>query len=327
MRLRFQANNTIFTHQQILNCILNLTMTMRSCTNDVPTELQLGSSSYSSCSGSAFKYMRGFVALTCMIAAYLGQQQQKKEEGDAPSLHRPHLTTIFGDDGLYGRSLSVLHGTWVVVYVLLVRFLLTHQISIVFDWVKDLIDSTNSAMKRVSSCEAAARIRSTVSLSSARILSLANCPALGESGKDLLSSKEPFLPIDEIKQLSLTDISDIFRYASEVCHPSLDRQAYCSCLREPVRNSLRAIENVARRFGKRETDVILHPYRSEKDDEIDAIRFVAATRIFAEWRKESLVPEKARKGYSMSMIIVRRDLFRTLGNSKQQSTLGSLGTL
>ena len=271
------------------------------------------------------KYSRRCLLMSTMITAYLmKQQQQIEDDGICP--------TSVTSDTIYSTRLvsssflghlsdrSMLDGTWVVVYVLLVRFLLTHPLSRLWDWWRNVRDSTNSAMTRVSSSETVTRIRSSVSTglsSSAKLLTLTGgCGSgVGMGFGDpsmVISAKEPFLSKDEIAQLSLTDIQLIFRYATEIGHTSFDRREFTMYLREPVKQALDAVDRVTAASGGGAYLQVYHSNEDEEETDIDALHFAAAMRIFAEWRSLRLVPKGSNHRYAFGMGMARRDLIQNI---------------
>ena len=205
-----------------------------------------------------------------------------------------------------GRWESVYYrGTLALLGVAFVRVLLLYPLTLLWGWMRKLQDSTNVAMTKVSSSETMTRIRSTVSCSSVRLMSLAGCLV---DRSLVISGKDCFLPLEEVERLSLADVKDVFRYASEVGKQDFDRRAFCSSLSPRLRKVLNAMDRVTAESGG---GAYLAPAQAD-DESIDALHLAAAVRIFAEWRSLRLVPPTCKPRYSFAMGLARRDLIQNV---------------
>jgi Glycolipid transfer protein (GLTP) len=179
-------------------------------------------------------------------------------------------------------------------------------------------------MTRVTSSQTMTRIRSTVSSSSVRNL-MSLCHLHQADRSLLISAKEPFLPLHVIEQLTLSDITDLFRYTVEVRKPKFDRAAFVSALPSSstlvLRGVLDAMDQVTTESSggaclvtvRESSDDDSRCSRGETSNEdIDALFFCAATRIFAEWRSLRLVPPNCNPRYGIGMNLARRDLVQNI---------------
>lgn len=118
---------------------------------------------------------------------------------------------------------------------------------------------------------------------------------LKTSRKITLSNSTPFASIDSIGQLTLADIGEIFRWsAGKMNHR---RNAGASKM---ILSAARAIDSS-----------IGSDYGSVTAGELDALKFVAAMRIFAEWRMVRQVPE-GYKGFAVGMSLGHKDVVQNL---------------
>jgi hypothetical protein len=125
-----------------------------------------------------------------------------------------------------------------------------------------------------------------------------------------ITAKECFARLDYIEQLSIRDIAVIFRYAKLVNRANFDKKQFQKEQNKLIRAMVTAIDmavvisrGAASALPKRTTPVAepLSP-----SGEMDALYFVAAIRIFVEWRALRLVPPGFKR-YSLSMNMARGD--------------------
>ena len=191
-------------------------------------------------------------------------------------------------------------------------------------------------LTKVSSREALSRISSQVS----SILQTCNNNITNlRSSKSLLpaiTSPVCFARSDYIEQLSAADISTVFRYANIVNRDDFDRKAFVSEQNTLIRAVVTAMDvavqlsrgSSATHHTKEQQQQQQQQQRGEKQEkseegsrtsspvsnndhgaaagDMDALYFVAAARIFAEWRVLRLVPPGYAR-YTFSMNLARRD--------------------
>jgi len=272
-----------------------------------------------------FSHQSFTLTTTCVaVFAYLSEQQEEDSSSSSSSL-------------LSERSASVsvvLSGTWVVLYVLVVRLLLSQQISAIADFARDVVakstsSSSSALLTRVSSSKKVlARIGSK--LSSTRLLGFRddsddNGQLSSSPSRSSISSKHPFLPLDDISKLSLTDIGYIFYYSTAVCEPTFQRSAFLAGLREPTKKAIYAVDRVVADTlcGGDGDGLSPTPFVEEREGtDICAIRFAGAVRLYAEWRYLFLTGSSSR-GFSFFMGIARVDLVKNASKIVHDGTLAS----
>jgi hypothetical protein len=112
-----------------------------------------------------------------------------------------------------------------------------------------------------------------------------------------ISDSKPFYPLSKIADLTLGDLTTFFQYATSQKYVLNDRT-------KPALAALVAAAQTSR--GK---DVL--PSLPQEDN-VDALSFCAAMRIFAEWRMVRQVPE-GYKGYAVGMNLGHKDIVQNLG--------------
>lgn len=106
----------------------------------------------------------------------------------------------------------------------------------------------------------------------------------------VLSAPKPFVSVDAISELTLGDVGDLFRWAAH--HRSSAR------ISKMIASTERAIH----------TSV---GFQAEEGEPLNALKFIAAMRIFAEWRIVRQVPE-GYKGFAVGMSLGHKDVVQNL---------------
>ena len=201
-------------------------------------------------------------------------------------------------------------------------------------WFGAFFSSTKSAVSNVSSSAAMTRICSTVNASSMRLFHLApRChhhnSGSNQQGRTLAISgpREPFLALDDIAILSLSDVKDLFRHAASVNglqHSSLLMVGGEPSSSPALQRATNAVDRVI--ALSRGIHVSVSSFLEGFDRprtghvsfvDMDALAFVAICRLFAEWRGFRLVPEGKNPGYAMGMNLARRDLLQNVAKMEK----------
>jgi hypothetical protein len=247
---------------------------------------------------SASDSLNRWTAFACavVIAAILSRQADAATE----------LRSLLMDWALGLTDRSVLIGGWVVVYALLLRLIVSNKSHRLQEWIKDVHDTTNTAMTRVTSSDAVSRIRSSVAASScARLLNLTGCSQQDDRTM-VISATEPFLPLDQVARLSLLDMKDLFYYAKHVNNGSaFAREKFLKNLRLSARLAAHALDEAT--ASSRGSAAL-----PTSQTDIDALYYAAVLRLFAEWRTVRLVPTGSNQRYSFGMGLARRDLVQNI---------------
>jgi Glycolipid transfer protein (GLTP) len=111
-----------------------------------------------------------------------------------------------------------------------------------------------------------------------------------------LSTSKPFISVDSIAELTLGEIGELFRWTTG----------------KPINRSIvrtsSAIAAMQRAIDSSSGSIY---YDTVADGDLDALKFVAAMRIFAEWRIVRQVPE-GYKGFAVGMSIGHKDVVQNL---------------
>lgn len=162
-----------------------------------------------------------------------------------------------------------------------------------------------STLSRVTSVDALKHL-------STNLLSTLDCSKSIRSAIQSITRKECFARLDYIERLSINDISILFQYAADANLATFDEEKFLADNTRTVRAVITAI-NMAVRVSRGSLSEGTKIDSSEKQSEgdIDALRFVAVTRIFAEWRNVRMVP-KGHKRYAIGMSFGYRDILQNL---------------
>jgi hypothetical protein len=147
---------------------------------------------------------------------------------------------------------------------------------------------------------------------STNLLSTLDCSKSIRSAIQSITRKECFARLDYIERLSINDISILFRYALDANLDVFDEDELLGDHNEIVRSVINAIGmavKVSRGSMSEGTTIISTAERTEGD--IDALRFVAVTRIFAEWRNARMSP-KGYQRYTIALSLGYRDVLQNL---------------
>jgi Glycolipid transfer protein (GLTP) len=111
-----------------------------------------------------------------------------------------------------------------------------------------------------------------------------------------LSTSKPFLSVDSVAELTLGEIGELFRWATG----------------KPIyRRTDRTVNSIAAMQRAIDSSSGSIYYDTVADGDLDALKFVAAMRIFAEWRIVRQVPE-GYKGFAVGMSIGHKDVVQNL---------------
>ena len=221
--------------------------------------------------------------------------------------------------------------TWLISTVLIFSFFLNrswHRITSAKEYVFRIV--SRSSKKTLQSCRSSSNaLKSFAKVSSSQALSqlarVSSHDALKRFSCSIFESftsrpkraalraitaKECFARLDYIGQLSVKDVSVLFHYARVSNKSDFDRKVFLSEQSKLIRSMVTAMDmavTVSRgtlAAGKKIDSAAL-------PGDIDALYFVAASRIFAEWRSLRLVPS-GYKRYSVAMGLALRDALQNL---------------
>lgn len=162
-----------------------------------------------------------------------------------------------------------------------------------------------STLSRVTSVDAIKHL-------SSNLLSTLDCSTSIRSAIQSITRKECFARLDYIERLSINDIAILFQYAADANLDVFNEEKFLADNTQTVRSVITAIKmavRVSRGSLSEGTKIVSTTERSEGD--IDALRFVAVTRIFAEWRNVRMVP-KGYQRYAIGLSLGYRDVLQNL---------------
>lgn len=131
-----------------------------------------------------------------------------------------------------------------------------------------------------------------------------------------ISAPQPFVSLDTIAQLTLGDIGECFRYAMESSQSDFNLQRFLSATHDSTTQPyltqvLQAMPEAVRRSrGKAAFDWV-RPATDVDQSSVDALKFAAAMRVFAEWRLLRQVPD-GYKGFAIGMSLGHKDVVQNV---------------
>ena len=134
----------------------------------------------------------------------------------------------------------------------------------------------------------------------------------------VLSSTEPFVPLKDIAELTLKDVTMTFRFAVENTRKDFNSGKFMSSLlprAKKVVDKMVSATTTARGKG------VVQPLTGETEPpipsgDIDALSFCSAMRVFAEWRILRQVPP-GYKGYAVGMTLGQKDIVQNIAKIEQ----------
>jgi hypothetical protein len=169
-------------------------------------------------------------------------------------------------------------------------------------------DITLSSLSRVTSVD-------TFKNLSKNLFSSLDCSnLLLRSAIQSITRKECFARLDYIERLSINDITILFRYATDANLYDFKKNKFIAEQTRIVRAVITALDmavKASRGCSLEGTAKIISTPEKRSEGDIDALRFVAVTRIFAEWRNLRMVP-KGYQRYAMGLSLAYRDVLQNL---------------
>ena len=126
-----------------------------------------------------------------------------------------------------------------------------------------------------------------------------------------ISDVKPFVSINAIADLTLSDLTVFIEYAVGNNRIGFDRARFVNSANDRVKPLLKAMDATVQTSRGKDVLPALTQQESTTGD-VDALQFCAALRIFAEWRMVRQVPE-GYKGYAMGMNLGHKDVLKNLG--------------
>lgn len=218
---------------------------------------------------------------------------------------------------------SVLIGTtWqVTAPVTLLVFFVASIVTAVeigkYYWNK-FVRQVDDVVLRVSSSTTLTRIKSSMSASSMCITHFANRTMHKQDNAALqqrslvLAASETFVSMENLAKLSLTELRDVVRYANDMNRLDFNKSEFFATTSEHTQATATALSKAMAESRGRKVAMSTQPIGgTTKVDDVDALAFLAMTRLFADWRSVRLVPE-GYKRYAIGMGLAKRDLVQNI---------------
>lgn len=144
--------------------------------------------------------------------------------------------------------------------------------------------------------------------------STVHTPAKYQRGNRAVSAPTPFVPVEDIAQMTLADVAVVFQYAMESSHIGFDRPTFVQSLSPLLLEVLEAMDQATHEArGPHVLPTLTHLVETEEQvsGDVDALKFCAAMRILAEWRVLRQVPD-GYKGYAVGMNLGHKDVVQNL---------------
>lgn len=172
------------------------------------------------------------------------------------------------------------------------------------------------SFSRIKSRAALSRITKVASSADIRQLSKSIRTSISNyrGGKSLkaITGKHSFVRHSFISKLSITDIVLLYRYASDLNQIDFEKKEFMADQSQLVRAVITAID-LAVKISRGGVSKGPLEVSERKEGDMDALYFVAVTRIFAEWRKIHLSLEgKGYRAYTTSVNFSSRDMIQNL---------------
>jgi hypothetical protein len=179
-----------------------------------------------------------------------------------------------------------------------------------------LSSGTLRSLSRITSSETLARLSRVHSTAALRKLSRSIRSSLnsyrGRVTLKAITRKQCFARRSYIGQLSVTDILILYRYATDVNQIDFNKKRFMAEQSKLIRSMVTAID-LAVTLSRGGTSQGPTRIDERKEGDIDALYFIAVTRIFAEWRTLRLVLKGNRyRGYTASVKLGSRDMIQNL---------------
>jgi hypothetical protein len=130
-----------------------------------------------------------------------------------------------------------------------------------------------------------------------------------------VSTSEPFVPLKDISELALKEVSLAFRYALESTTTDFNGAKFMSGAVPRIKNVFEKMSSAAATSRGKGVQVPTTGVSMLAGD-VDALHFCAAMRIFAEWRVLRQIPE-GYKGYAVGMSLGQKDVVQNVAKIEQ----------
>ena len=234
------------------------------------------------------------LTIAVLMAAYVGHHAQESTNFTSLNLK------------MFVKERPTSETWWVVVYALVAYTMFGSRRWLVHRSINNLSNATSSAFKQVTSTQALTKIRSTVSMKSIQLFGALHDDEHCGKRTMTLSIEKPFVSESQVASMTIRDIRNVFQYTFQCDTADFDYAAYVTKLREPAHKAIETL-NQALRSSRGERVMTRPCEKSSEFGSLDALAFIGACRIYAEWMTVRLVPEGYGR-YAFGMSIAKRDM-------------------
>ena len=131
-----------------------------------------------------------------------------------------------------------------------------------------------------------------------------------------LSAATPFVPVSSIADMTLGDLTAAFRYAIESTRPDFNEKRFLDTINDRMKPIIMGLKNAAAKsrgegVEPAATNVVSSKFPAMAGDNVDALQFCAAMRLFAEWRVVRQVPD-GYKAFAVGMSLGQKDVLQNV---------------
>lgn len=142
-----------------------------------------------------------------------------------------------------------------------------------------------------------------------------NRPKVTSLRTPVISTQQPFVSLDNIAELTLSDVAETFRYAVISSNEDFSESKFFSSVEPRLRVVIEGMKHaVSRSRGEDALDFVRTSQgrtNNSNGDSLDALKFAAAMRLLAEWRLLRQVPD-GYKGYAVGMQLGHKDVVQNI---------------
>lgn len=132
----------------------------------------------------------------------------------------------------------------------------------------------------------------------------------------ILSATEPFVKTQVIAELTLADMTQAFRYATESNKIDFDEGKFTRKLGPQMKTVVASMKDAVEKSHGNDVQGSVVPTTKVAPGSLDALKFSAAMRIFAEWRLLRQTPE-GYKGFEIGMSLGHKDVVQNVVKIEQ----------
>ena len=248
------------------------------------------------------------LAVAVLITAYIGHHANESTNFASLNLASLNLAMF-----VKGRPTN--ENWWVVVYALVAYTMFGSRRWLIHRSIHHLSKATSSAFKQVASTQTLTNIRSTVSMKSIQLFGAVHDDEHCGKRTMTLSIERPFVSESQVASMTIRDVSDVYQYIFQCDMVEFDHDVYVQNVREPARKAIETL-SLALRSSRGERVMTRSCEKCSEFGSLDALAFIGACRIYAEWMMVRLVPDGYGR-YAFGMGIAKRDMIGNISKAEK----------